>query len=122
MILKDVSQIDECVDCEKDPTSALVKMFVGLVQSRRIEAGQCPALRPVFLKTHGVARASFEIRPDLPAEMRVGLFAGSRYDAWVRFSSDTLPTLNDYKTTIGIGIKLFASPTPKIFGRPDDTT
>jgi hypothetical protein len=62
------------------------------------------------------------ILPNLPAELKVGIFAGTDYPAWVRFSSDTLPTLNDYKSTVGIGIKLFNTPTPKIFGDPSDTT
>jgi hypothetical protein len=110
------------VDCAADPAASLVKMFVGMVQAGRIGKGQCPALRPVFLKPHGVAKGMFRIRPDLPDDLRVGLFAGSAYPAWMRFSSDTLPTLNDYKSTLGIGIKLFDAPVPKIFGPPSDTT
>src|ERR1700678_2357195 len=94
------------VDCA-DPLTALRTMFVDMVQAGRIERGQEPALRPVFLKPHGVAHALFEVRPDLPEELRVGLFRGNRYDAWVRFSSDTLPTRPDLKSTCGIGIKLF---------------
>src|SRR5699024_3252876 len=39
-----------------------------------------------------------------------------------RFSSDTLPTISDWTTTIGIGIKLFGTPTPKIFGQPNEAT
>ena len=78
-------------------------MFVGMVQAGRIAKGQCPALRPVFLKPHGVVHGVFRIRPDLPQELKVGLFAGAEYNAWVRFSSDTLPTIGDYKTTLGIG-------------------
>ncbi|WP_375414198.1 LodA/GoxA family CTQ-dependent oxidase [uncultured Bradyrhizobium sp.] len=110
------------VDCEKDPIASLTQMFVGMVQAGRIRQGQCPALRPVFLKPHGVVHGTFRIRPDLPADLKVGLFAGSEYPAWVRFSSDTLPTISDFKTTVGVGIKLFGVPGPKIFGRPDDTT
>src|SRR5262249_39455613 len=44
------------------------------------------------------------------------------YPAWIRFSSDTLPTLHDFKSTIGIGIKLFNTPTPKLIGSPTDET
>ena len=82
------------VDCANDPIKSLVTMFVDMVQAGRIAKGQCPALRPVFLKPHGVAAAQFHIRADLPAELRVGLFAepGRTYPAWVRFSSDTTPT------------------------------
>jgi hypothetical protein len=113
---------DGVVDCTADPVASLVQMFVGMVQAGRIAAGQCPALRPVFLKPHGVVHASFRIRPDLPADLRVGVFAGSEYPAWVRFSSDTLPTRGDYLSTIGVGIKLFGVPGKKILGAPDDPT
>lgn len=110
------------VDCAKDPIGSLVRMFVEMVQKGRIERGQCPALRPVFLKPHGVARGVFRILPDLPKQLRVGLFAGAEYPLWVRFSSDTLPTLGDFESTLGIALKLFDTPTPKIFGQPDETT
>lgn len=110
------------VDCGADPIASLVEMFVAMVQGGRIAKGQCPALRPVFLKPHGVAHGAFRIRPNLPGDLRVGLFSGTEYPAWVRFSSDTLPTLNDFKSTVGIGIKLFDTPAPKIFGNPTDTT
>jgi len=110
------------VDCAADPVASLVEMFVGTIQKKRIAAGQCPALRPVFLKPHGVVRGVFRIRPDLGKERRVGVFAGTEYPAWVRFSSDTLPTSNDYTTTLGIGIKLFGVPGEKIFGQPCDGT
>jgi hypothetical protein len=110
------------VDCAADPAALLVQMFVGMVEAGRIKAGQCPAMRPVFLKPHGVVHGVFRVRPDLPADLRVGIFAGREYPAWVRFSSDTLPTANDYLTTVGVGIKLFGVPEKKIFGAPDDPT
>src|SRR5205823_2362490 len=110
------------VDCSKDPTSSLIEMFVGIVQTGRIARGQCPARRPVFLKPHGVSKGAFRIRQDLPDELRVGIFTGREYPAWVRFSSDTLPTLNDFKTTVGVGIKLFDVPGSKIFGQKSAST
>jgi hypothetical protein len=110
------------VDCGQDPIASLTQMFVTMVQGGRIARGQCPALRPVFLKPHGVAQATFRIKPNLPESLKIGLFSGVDYPAWIRFSSDTLPTANDFKTTVGIGIKLFETPTPKIFGKPGDTT
>lgn len=110
------------VDCGADPIGSLVTMFVTMVQGGRIARGQCPALRPVFLKPHGVARGTFRVRPDLPADLKTGLLAGDEYPAWVRFSSDTLPTLSDFKTTLGVAVKLFDVPGAKIFGNPQDTT
>jgi len=110
------------VNCNADPIASLTEMFVGMVQAGRIAKGQCPAMRPVFLKPHGVVRGTFRVLPNLPDNLKVGLFAGTEYPAWVRFSSDTLPIISDYKTTLGIGIKLFNTPRPKIFGLPDETT
>jgi hypothetical protein len=52
-----------------------------MVEVGRIAAGQCPALRPVFLKPHGVVSGVFRIRSDLPADLRVGVFAGQEYPA-----------------------------------------
>jgi hypothetical protein len=95
------------VGCTEDPIAALKTMFVDMVMGRRIGGGQDPVLRPVFLKPHGVAGGTFTVRPDLPADLRVGVFAGKSYPAWVRFSSDTVPTAPDLQTTCGIGIKLF---------------
>lgn len=111
------------VDCHEDPVGSLVSMFVGMVQQGRAKKGQCPVLRPVFLKPHGVVRARLEVLEDLPASLSVAPFtAGASYDAWLRLASDTLPTSGDWKTTSGIGIKLFGVPGPKLFGQPGETT
>ena len=113
---------DERVECSKDSTGSLVEMFVNIIQQGRIATGQCPALRPVFLKSHGVAHGVFRIKKDIAADLQVGLFSGTEYPCWIRFSSDTLPANDDYKSTVGIGLKLFDTPTPKIFGNPNDNT
>jgi hypothetical protein len=109
-----------CSDCSENPTGKLREIFVDVVQDGRISTGQWPAKRPVFLKPHGVAHARFEILPELPESLRVGLFAiAGSLRAWVRFSSDTLPTKPDLKTTCGIGIKVFGVPGPKLLGEGD---
>ncbi len=107
----------ECFDCESDPIARLEEMFVGIVQEDRIALGQTPALRPVFLKLHGVAHARWEPRSDLDPGQRVGVFGlpGPR-PAWVRFSSDTQPTDPDLRSTCGIGIKIFDVEGPKLLG------
>lgn len=108
---------DACWNCDDDPDGKLKQMFVDIVQTRRITQGQTPARRPVFLKPHGVACARFEIRPDLPKDLRVGVFAlKEALPAWVRFSSDTIPSNPDLKTTCGVGIKLFNVPGKKLLG------
>lgn len=105
-----------CWDCTYEPIPNLERMFVGLVQAQRIRAGQWPARRPVFLKPHGVVHGRFEVVPDLPNELKVGVFGLGALPAWVRFSSDTVPTQPDLKTTCGIGIKLFGVPGKKLLG------
>jgi L-lysine epsilon oxidase-like protein len=107
---------EDCWDCSADPDGKLKQMFVDIVQTRRIQQGQSPARRPVFLKPHGVASARFEIQAGLPKDLRVGVFALKSLSAWVRFSSDTVPSSPDLKTTCGIGIKLFDVPGEKLLG------
>ena len=112
----------QSLDCSADPVASLTKMFVGMVEAGRIGAGQCPALRPVFLKPHGIVHGIFRVVPNLPEDLKIGIFCESEYAAWVRFSSDTLPTLGDYASTLGVGIKLFGVRGEKIFGEPGDAT
>lgn len=105
-------------DCAADPTAALRAMFVDVVQGDRITHGQDPVLRPVFLKPHGTARGHLTVDPALPDDLRVGFLAAAAESggltAWVRFSSDTLPSRPDLRTTLGIGVKLFGVPGPKV--------
>lgn len=110
------------VGCGTDPVEALRAMFVDLVMGRRIAAGPPPALRPVFHKAHGVAGGTLTVRDDLPDDLRIGVFAGGRYPAWVRFSSDTAPTARDLGTTVGVGIKLFGVPGRKVLDGEEDAT
>jgi L-Lysine epsilon oxidase N-terminal/L-lysine epsilon oxidase C-terminal domain len=110
---------EECWDCGRGQLEQLKRMFVDVVQARRIRMGQNPALRPVFTKVHGVARGRFEIQPRLPKDLRVGIFGMRALPAWVRFSSDAQPTDPDLKKTCGIGIKLFEVPGRKLLGNGD---
>lgn len=102
------------IDCSSDPAASLKEMFVDLVMGRRLNAGQTPALRPVFLKPHGVAVGRFDVRRDLPEELRVGLFAHDSFPAVVRLSSDTTPRTPDLGTTVGMAIKLIGVPGRKL--------
>lgn len=109
-------------DCVGDPDGNLRRMFVDIVMGRRIAAGQDPVLRPVFLKPHAVAQGTFTVRPGLASELRVGVFAGTSYPVWIRFSSDTLPSAPDLRTTVGIAMKLFGVPGTKILEPETEAT
>ena len=112
----------EDLDCVQDPSGALKRMFVDVVQGDRIAGGQQPVLRPVFHKPHGVAHGILKVRSDLPHEFQVGLFAGDSYPAWIRFSSDTPPSAPDFGTTLGVAIKLFDVGGSKLIGEAGDRT
>jgi len=106
--------------CESDPIACLKQMFVDVVQLGRIQKGQSPARRPVFLRLHGVAHGRFEINPGLDENLRIGLFGQrSVYHAWVRYSSDLPDGRPVLKSTVGIGIKLFEVEGQKVL-HPDE--
>jgi Dyp-type peroxidase family len=73
-------------------------------------------LRDAHPKMHGCVRAVFRVEPDLPAELRVGLFAEAKsYAAWVRFSNAAGEPKDDAKKDIrGVAIKLMGVPGPKL--------
>lgn len=99
-----------------DVTRRLEEMFVEMGQKTRIEKGQKPAERAVFRKQHGIAYGTFTVKKDIRPAFKVGIFAGDSYECAVRFSSDTTPTSPDLHSTLGLGLKLFGVPGPKLLG------
>ncbi len=67
-------------------------------------------LRDAHPKTLGLLRGTFQVEPDLPAELRVGIFERPhRFDCWVRTSSASGKVQSDaIKDARGIAIKLVA--------------
>jgi hypothetical protein len=65
-------------------------------------------LRDAHPKMHGCVRGEFSIAPDLPKELRVGVFGQTRtFPAWVRFSNQNGTASPDSKPDIrGVAIKL----------------
>jgi L-Lysine epsilon oxidase N-terminal/L-lysine epsilon oxidase C-terminal domain len=107
-----------CWTCA-DPVNDLKRLFVDVAQAGDIRRGQSPAQRPVFTRTHGVARGHLEMLAGLREDLKVGVFAHDGFDAWVRFSSDPGGMNTDFKTTSGIAIKLFGVPGEKLLGDGD---
>lgn len=68
-------------------------------------------------KTHGLVRATFTVRDDVPSHMRHGIFAKpQRYRAWVRYSGPG-PTVPADIDDVGFGsmtIKLMGVEGPKL--------
>ncbi len=76
---------------------------------------QPPKLRGQHTKGHGTVWAEFTVAPDLPEDLRVGVFKqpGKTYPAWIRFSNalvmdDTKPGLH------GMAIKLMGVEGEKV--------
>lgn len=69
-------------------------------------------------KTHGLVRAEFTVRDDLPEHMRRGIFASPRtYRAWVRYSGPgpyITPDIDDVGF-MSMAIKLMDVPGPKLW-------
>ena len=68
-------------------------------------------------KTHGIVRAEFIVRDDVPAHMRHGVFAKPQtYRAWVRFSGPgpDMPKDIDDVGFVSCAIKLMGVPEPKV--------
>lgn len=107
-------------ECGSDPIGGLKRLFVDFAQGVALSRGRDPATRPVFLRLHGVAHGAFEVNPDLPEQLRVGLFGKAQtYPVWVRFSSDLQPGTPDVGGTMGLAIKLFNVKGDKLLG-PDN--
>ena len=84
---QDMKPIPGCFDSKDQSAERLTEMFVGIGQEGRIKLGQHPAERAVFRKLHGVASGRLVMEHDIPADLKVGVFAHDSLAAWVRFSS-----------------------------------
>lgn len=78
----------------------------------RLVDSAAKALRDQHAKGHGCVRARFEVRRDLPQELRTRLFqAGAEYVAWVRFSNAAEKPKSDKSLDgRGMAIKLLDVP------------
>jgi catalase len=72
--------------------------------------------RDAHPKMHGVVRAEFIVEPNLPAELRIGIFKEPKtYRAWIRFSNQSDRIRHDGKPDIrGMAIKLMGVPGEKL--------
>ncbi|MDT8999575.1 catalase family protein [Paucibacter sp. APW11] len=76
-----------------------------------------PMRRDAHPKMHGLVRAEFIVEPDLPEELRIGVFAepGKTYPAWIRFSNQDGTIQPDINADIrGMAIKLMGVPGDKL--------
>lgn len=113
---EETNKLTTTCSCD-NPIDCLRHMFCDLVQKNRVETqGQCPARRPVFLRTHGILKGKLALADAIPAELRHGIWAGKarEHAVYARYSSDLADGRPDWKSTIGIGIKIFGVPGKKL--------
>lgn len=96
-----------------DLISAIFRQFVGPGPN---------AARPVFAKAHGCVKAEFKVNPDLPEELRIGVFSKNEtYPAWIRFANDGgLQSKDADGSAKGMAIKLVGVPGKKILEGEED--
>lgn len=78
--------------------------------------------RDAHPKMHGVVKADFIIEPNLPPQLRIGLFKEpATYQAWIRFSNQNGTMQADSNNDIrGMAIKLMGVPGKKILEQEQD--
>jgi len=72
--------------------------------------------RDAHPKMHGVVKAEFIVEPNLPEQLRVGIFSHPHtYQAWIRFSNQDAAIQKDAARDIrGMAIKLMGVPGDKL--------
>jgi hypothetical protein len=93
--------------------------LLGSFQARQAHAG-----RALHTKANLGVEATFEVRADIPAEARIGMFAAPRsYPAVVRFSNGAGRRQSDRKLDVrGIAVKLFGVAGKKVIPGMEDAT
>lgn len=97
--------------------TACTRDLAARLQAKIVHDNQTGIMRrDAHPKMHGVVKAEFIVEPDLPHELRVGLFAEPKtYRAWIRFSNQDAIIQDDHKRDIrGMAIKLMGVPGEKL--------
>lgn len=95
------------------------------ISKKRLDRQHKPVKRGEHAKPHGCVRAKFEVLPNLPEHLRVGIFATPKvYSSFVRFSNGNSRTRSDTQGDgRGMAIKLLDVPGTKVLpGETDATT
>jgi hypothetical protein len=96
----------------REPDEAALIAEMTAILERKMAADYAPGgtLRDAHPKTVGLLRGTFVVEPDLPADLRVGLFkTPATHDCWVRFSNSSGTPQSDAKADArGVAIKLMA--------------
>jgi hypothetical protein len=100
---------------EPDAIKSILAAFEATVKKEH-GAGNRPAWRDAHAKAHGCVKANFNVRADIPVDLRTGVFATTRsFTAWIRFSNgDSKPQDDRISDGRGMAIKLTGVDGPKL--------
>ena len=106
---------------DEDGYAAQLAEMIGAFVAKRVPADQT-TLRDAHAKILGVARATVDVRADLPDELAYGVFRpGASYKAWVRFSNGNTDARSDgERDGRGMAIKLCGVAIPPEARLPGD--
>ena len=99
--------------------STAIKSILGTIErtlSEEYTMGIRAAWRDAHAKAHGCVKADFSVKADIPAELRIGVFAATRtFTAWIRFSNGSgKPEDDRIRDGRGMAIKLTGVAGPKL--------
>ncbi len=111
----------ECIPANEDKFR---DKLIEMLKAKMTRENPTTMHRDAHPKQHGLVKARFSVLQTLPPSVCYGVFKpGSTYDAWVRFSNQNAPALNDYDKDIrGAAIKLMNIPGEKIEMADNNTT
>lgn len=91
-----------------DRTAAHIAATLAFQVRRDHAPHRLPAQRDAHPKHHGTVEAEFVVDPDIPEDLRHGVFAtpGRRYQAWIRFSNAFRVRHDMERDARGFAIKL----------------
>ena len=106
------------LDDPREANEDVLTARIARTMRRQLEKDYPPAAtrRDAHPKHTGLFEGTFEVAPDLPAELRVGVFAEARsYRVWVRTSNASAKPQSDaIRDVRGLAIKLLDLPGEKI--------
>ena len=109
-------------DVPKDEQLHIDSLIETLAAKMKRDYEDVRTLRDGHPKMHGCVKAKFHVLPDIPEDLRVGLFAEPKsYETWVRFSNESgRVTSDDAKDARGVAIKLMGVAGPKLLEGEED--
>jgi hypothetical protein len=113
--LKDIHSSEVAPKGEKKSIEGLKKIFLQRQKNLWVSQNK-KAHRGAHAFGHGCVKASFKVLPNIPKELKVGLFSSPKtYKAWVRYSNGSSIAKKDQEAdSRGMAIKVMGVPGKKL--------